>query len=450
MKLHQAFNIVRGDVVVFIGAGGKTSTLVGLGYELAEMGWRVLATTTTSIETDQLSLLPRAISPEAGSHIISHALTEDKFVFLYDRIKGGAVYGADPNLISNLIDQVDSDVILIEADSSEGKPLKAPYDDEPVIPPETSLIIQVSSLSAIGKPLDDEYVYNVDAIIERYGFPRGGKIRAPWVAQVLRDKMLGLKNVPTEARTVAFLNQTTLKGHARTRARLIAKIALKAGHLQSVVIGAARSHDPVIEIQRPMGAVVLAAGLSSRMGQSKMLLEWSEDKTIIEYIIAQLIASRVEHITVVIGHQGKEIKALLKAQEVDLIHNRSYKSGEMLSSLKVGIDALPSHMMAALIVLGDQPQIKPKVLYQLTQAYAEGTEQIIIPLFNKNSGYPIIVGRRFWNDILNLPRDGSLSDFIKRYADQIRYVKVDDDCILRDVDTPQDYIMERWRAGFSK
>lgn len=449
MKLHQAFNIVRGDIVVFIGAGGKTSTLVALGYELAEMGWRVLATTTTSIETDQLSLLPRAISPESGSRIISHALTEDRFVFLYDHIKGEEVYGADPNLISRLIDQVDSDVILIEADSSQGRPLKAPYDDEPVIPPATSLIIQVSSLSAIGKPLDEEHVYNVHAIIDRYGFPHGAKIRAPWVAQVLRDKMLGLKNVPTDARTLAFLNQTTLKGHARTRARLIAKIALKAGHLQSVVIGSARSHDPVIEIQRPIAAVILAAGLSSRMGQSKMLLEWSDNKTIIEYIISQLISARLEHITVVTGHKGKEIKTLLKSQDVDLVHNRSYKSGEMLSSLKVGLSALPDNIMAALITLGDQPQIKPKVLYHLLQTYAEGTDQIIVPSFNKNSGYPIIIGRRYWKEIMNIPRDGSLSDFMKRYQEQIRYVTIDDDSILRDVDTPQDYKAERWRAGFS-
>jgi probable selenium-dependent hydroxylase accessory protein YqeC len=449
LKLHQAFHIVRGDVVAFIGAGGKTSTLIRLGYELADMGWRVLATTTTTIETEQLSLLPRAIPPDSGSQAISQALTEDKFVFLYDRIKGGAVYGAEPDIVPKLMDQVDSDVLLIEADSADGKPLKAPYDDEPVIPPETSLIIQVSSLSAIGKPLDSAHVYNVDEIINRYGFPHGAKIRAPWVAQVIRDRMLGLKNVPVDARTIAFLNQTTVKGHARIRARLIAKIALKSTSLQSVIIGSARSHEPIIEIQRPMGAVVLAAGLSSRMGQSKMLLDWSEDKTVIEHIIAQLMATRLEHITIVTGHKGKEIKSLLKSQDVDVVHNRSYKSGEMLSSLKVGLDALPDYIMSALIVLGDQPQIKPKVLYQLLQAYAEGTEQIVVPSFKKYTGNPIIVGRRYWDEILSIPRDGSLQDFLARYADQISYVKVDDDCILRDIDTPQDYTAERWRAGFS-
>lgn len=449
MKLHQAFHIVRGDVVAFIGAGGKTSTLIRLGYELADMGWRVLATTTTTIETEQLNLLPRALSPDVGSQIISQALTEDKFVFLYDHIKGGAVYGAEPNIVPMLMDQVDSDVLLIEADSADGKLLKAPYDDEPVIPPETSLIIQVSSLSAIGKPLDAEYVYNVDEIINRYGFPHGAKIRAPWVAQVIRDRMLGLKNVPTDARTLAFLNQTAVKGHARLRARLVAKIALKSSCLQSVVIGSARSHEPIIEIQRPIGAVVLAAGLSTRMGQSKMLLDWSEDKTVIEHIIDQLTAARLEHITIVTGHKGKEIKALLKPQEVNLVHNRSYKSGEMLSSLKVGLNALPDHIMAALLVLGDQPQIKPKVFYQLLQAYAEGTAQIIVPSFNKYHGYPIIIGRRYWDEILNIPRGGSLQEFLARHTDQISYVNVDDDCILRDIDTPQEYLMERWRAGFA-
>ncbi|MEL6149070.1 MAG: hypothetical protein AAFR56_05560, partial [Chloroflexota bacterium] len=58
MKLHHAFNIQRGDVVAFVGAGGKTSAMIALGHELADMGWRVLATTTTKIGRDQLDLMP--------------------------------------------------------------------------------------------------------------------------------------------------------------------------------------------------------------------------------------------------------------------------------------------------------------------------------------------------------------------------------------------------------
>ncbi len=447
MKLYEAFNIVPGDVVAFIGAGGKTSTLVNLGYELAEMGWRVLATTTTTLQEEQIGLLPRAISPDLGSAAISQALSEDSFVFLYDKIRGGAVYGPQPSWITHLMDVVDSDVMLIEADSAGGLPLKAPYDDEPIIPPETSLVIQVASLSAIGKPLDEAHVYNVQAILDRYGFPKGSRIRAPWVAQVLRDEMLGLRNVPANARTIAFLNQAYAKGHARMRARLIAKLALRTKRLNSVVIGAARSIQPVIEVQRPVGAIVLAAGMSTRMGESKVLLPWGADKTIIEQIIHQLTAARLEHITVVTGHMAKEVKEKLKPLDIDVAYNRSYKSGEMLSSLKLGLRALPDYIACAMIILGDQPQIKSKVLYQILNTYAENTEQIIVPSYKMRRGHPILIGRRYWGDILNLPRDSSLRAFMNLHADHIRYVNVDDDSILRDVDTPQDYAQERWRAG---
>src|SRR3972149_1067096 len=106
MKLHQAFNIVRGDVVAFIGAGGKTSTLVSLGYELADMGWRVLATTTARIGEQQLGLIPHAVRLDAGYDTISAALTLNRFVFLYDSILQGKVYGPPPEWIPTLLDVV--------------------------------------------------------------------------------------------------------------------------------------------------------------------------------------------------------------------------------------------------------------------------------------------------------------------------------------------------------
>ena len=74
MKLYEAFEVVPGDVVAFIGAGGKTSTLIGLGYELAEDGWRVLATTTTRIAEEQLQLMPCVMRYDSDPQVISEAL----------------------------------------------------------------------------------------------------------------------------------------------------------------------------------------------------------------------------------------------------------------------------------------------------------------------------------------------------------------------------------------
>ena len=132
MKLHQAFRVVRGDVVAFIGAGGKTTALVTLGHELAELGWRVLATTTTHVRPSELDLMPALADVSAPSDEVADKLHRHGFVFLHGEIADNRVQGIRPNAVANLLDQVDSDVLLIEADHAAGRLLKAPgeIDDD--------------------------------------------------------------------------------------------------------------------------------------------------------------------------------------------------------------------------------------------------------------------------------------------------------------------------------
>lgn len=449
MKLHQAFDIVRGDVVAFIGAGGKTSTLVNLGYELAELGWRVTATTMTRIGIDQMALVPHAVRVNEGTDALSAALGQHRFVFLYDRIDEDEVYGAAPDYIPFLMDYVDSDVLLIEADGARGLPLKAPYADEPVIPPETSLVVPIASVSVLGQELNEEHVYNAQAIMDRYGFVEHTRVKSPWVAQVLRDEKLGLQGVPEKARVVALLNQVSPHGYSRARARLIARLTLRSPRVNGVALGSVRSADPIYEVQRSIGAVVLAAGMSSRMGQPKVLLPWTGRKTIIEQIIEQLVLSRLDYITVVTGNKAPEVRQLAEKMGVETAYNSHYRTGEMLSSLKTGLAAMPAHVSAALVVLGDQPRIQPRVIGQVLTAYAEGKGKIVAPSYQKRRGHPILIDRRYWPEILALPTDGAPRDVINAHASEIAYVNVDTDSVLRDVDTPEDYSQERGRAGLS-
>ena len=86
MKLAEAFRVSRGEIISFIGAGGKTATLHALGHELAETGWRVLATTSTRIPTEQLDFFPLALLAHSSATQISAALDGQRFVFLYDDI----------------------------------------------------------------------------------------------------------------------------------------------------------------------------------------------------------------------------------------------------------------------------------------------------------------------------------------------------------------------------
>lgn len=177
MKLHQAFDVIRGDVVAFIGAGGKTSALVGLGYELLDLDWRILATTTTTIQEDQLQLMPHAMPYYSDPNQISEALSDYGFVFLHGRLFDGKVQGSPINEIKHLLDRVDSDVLLIEADEADGMLFKAQYPDEPAIPNEATLVIPVASLGILTHPLDENHVYNPQAMIDKYGFYEGSLVR---------------------------------------------------------------------------------------------------------------------------------------------------------------------------------------------------------------------------------------------------------------------------------
>jgi len=417
---------------------------------LFDKQWRVLATTSSSIQEEQLQLMPHAMRYDANPDEISEALSEHGFVFLYESIRDGVVYGPAITWTRQVLDTIDSDILLIEADSANGLPLKAPLQDQPHIPAEATIVVSIASLSALDKPLDADHVYNPEPMIEKYGFYEGGNVRSAWIAQILRDEEFGLRGIPEKARVVVFVNQTPEVGYLRGRARLIAKMVLQSSRVRSVALGSVRAANPVYELQRSVGAIVLAAGQASRMGQAKVLLPWTKQHTIIEHIIHQLIRARIEHINVITGWYADDVKKLVKAMGAKPVHNRAYKTGEMVSSLKAGIRSMPDNVAAILVVLGDQPRIQPKVIYEVMKAYAEGQGDLIAPSYQMRRGHPILIGRKYWSELLELRNYQSPREVINAHADEITYINVNTDSVLRDVDTPEDYEAERRRAGFNK
>jgi probable selenium-dependent hydroxylase accessory protein YqeC len=439
MKLKQAFELVRGDVVAFIGAGGKTSLMVSVGYELAEAGWRVLATTTTHLSEDQLALFPATLPSDANAQVISQALSEKQFVLLHDEVRAGRVYGPTLEWTRQLLDSVDSDVLLVEADDAGGLPFKAPFADEPRIPLETSLVIATASLSALGAPLDKDHVYNPQAMIDKYGFVENSPVKSPWLAQVLRDEELGLRGVPQNARVLVFLNQTPERGYARGRARMIARLSLQSKRISAVALGSVRGVEPVHELQRPVGALVLAAGNSPSQDLSTMLQPWERGQTALARVTEQIIRSRIDHIRVVTGHGARDARQAIKHLGVKVAHNRSWKSGGFISSLKAGLESLPDHVAAVLAVPGDQARIQPKTIYQVLSLYARCDGDFLIPRYRRRSGYPVLIGRNYWAEILKMPRHYDLPAIAEHFGTAITFLDVDSNCILRDCDIVSDH-----------
>jgi molybdenum cofactor cytidylyltransferase len=451
MLLCDALGVVRGDVVAFTGAGGKTSALVCLGAELKERGWRILSTTTTRIAEEELEFFPCATPYDIieSPQQLSELLTQHGQVFLYDRVWGGKALGLAPEVVSGLVDSIDSDVILVEADGSRRYPLKAPYDHEPVIPIETTLAVPVAGMDALGQPFNGKMVYNIEKIVDRYGFPLETPIQPAWIAQIVRDETLGLQGIPEGVRIIPLLNRVGDSMLHRLKARRAAQMILQQERIQAVALAQIQHPTtPVVEVQRRIAAIVLAGGLSRRMGQSKPLLPWGK-QTVIEAIARRLLPLRLSDVVVVTGHRSTDVKAALKGTGARTVHNRRFASGEMLSSLQTGLDALDDGVSACMVFLGDQPQISARLVHQIMTAYAEGKGGIVAPSYMNRRGHPILIDRRYWPEILDLSDGSAPREVINAHSDDIAYVLTDDDGILRDMDTPEEYQAALRRAGLA-
>ena len=447
MKLNEAFDIRRGDVVSLIGAGGKTTTLVMLGTELREQGWRVLATTTTRLAAGQIDLFPVALPYTSSPAQLSDALSEYGFVLVTGDMIGDRMQAPPHEWFGHILDRVDSDVLLIEADGARQLPFKAPYTHEPVIVDETNVVVLVAGMNALKQPLNDDSIYNASTMIDTYGFYPDHRMRLSWMADVLINPEMGLKGIPPHARTLLYINQVINHSYWRGRARWLATRVVQSRAVDRVVYGNTRHNEPAREVYRSVAAVVLAAGQASRMGCPKVLLPWENGMTVLEQIIYQLSLASIDPISVVTGYYDDQMRPLLKRLDVTRVRNSRYKQGDMLSSLQAGLRALSGDVAAALIVLGDQPRIELGVLNRLIRAYAEGRGQIIAPSYDHRRGHPILVDRRYWPEFLALEPHQAPRDVINAHQDAIHYVNVHSDSVLKDIDTPQDYYQARRDAG---
>ncbi|QLQ08389.1 MAG: NTP transferase domain-containing protein [Anaerolineae bacterium] len=128
----------------------------------------------------------------------------------------------------------------------------------------------------------------------------------------------------------------------------------------------------VILLPTMISALVLAAGQSTRMGQLKQLLPFGPH-TIIEQVATTLLASSVDEVVVVTGYEPARVAAALRPYPVRCVFNPDFAAGEMISSVQVGLRALPPEATAALLAIADQAQIEGQVIEQVLTAWRSGS-----------------------------------------------------------------------------
>ena len=175
------------------------------------------------------------------------------------------------------------------------------------------------------------------------------------------------------------------------------------------------------------------------MGRPKSLLPYGE-RTVVEQILSVLTAAPVEEILVITGHAREAVESLLAKWPVRAVFNSRYATGEMLTSIQVGLRAVSVESGAALIALCDQPALERSVVEQIITAYRAGRGSVFIPSFQMRHGHPVLIARKHWPRILGLGEGQTLRGFMRELsADEIYHVVVGTASILQDLDTPADY-----------
>jgi molybdenum cofactor cytidylyltransferase len=200
-----------------------------------------------------------------------------------------------------------------------------------------------------------------------------------------------------------------------------------------------------------IGAVLLAAGRSRRMGgPNKMLADipGSSPGTgvpMVAHVARRLLASRARPIIAVLGNQAEAVEDALGKLPVERVRNPEFADG-LSTSLKRGIAALPRDLDGALICLGDMPLISGRHLDRLIAAFnpLEG-RAIIVPTRRGKRGNPVLWAKRFFSEMAELAGDVGAKHLIGEHAELVAEIEMDDDAILVDIDTPEalDALRER-------
>jgi molybdenum cofactor cytidylyltransferase len=189
-----------------------------------------------------------------------------------------------------------------------------------------------------------------------------------------------------------------------------------------------------------VGAVVLAAGRSTRMGEPKQLLRLGKS-TVLEQTLDNILGARVDDVVLVLGSSAEIIRRQVPASTFEglkVVVNEAYGQG-MASSLREGLSALDPQIDAALIVLADQPFVRPETFGRIVDRYRRSEAEIVIPTHKGSRGNPVLLGRAVFPEILALDGDIGCRAIFGGHLEGIVMVEVDDAGILIDIDNKADY-----------
>jgi molybdenum cofactor cytidylyltransferase len=449
--------------VAFVGSGGKSTALFQLARELPPP---VIVSATTHLSTSQIRLADSHWIAEKPEDLAALEESLGGVMLVTGPIDGDRTTGLSDSLMNKLHAICMSHYLplLIEADGSRQKPLKAPADHEPVVPQFVETVVVVAGLSGLGKPLTEEFVHRPKIFARLSGLKLGETITSEALIRELFHPAGGLNNLPSGVRRVLLLNQAdTPEIQAQARgmtdqlrscfhAVILASLDPRST-IADLPTSVLNPQSIIHAVHESVAGIILAAGGSSRFGQPKQLLDW-RGQPFIRSVADAALAAGLSPVVVVTGANAEAVTLAISNLPVTIRLNPDWQMGQS-SSIQAGLRALFQQSLqdatqntcgavtgweeigAAIFLLADQPQVTPTVLRALCEEHARTLAPIVAPLVQGQRANPVLFDRRSFQDLMALNGDVGGRAIFSKFP--VNYLTWHDQDLLSDVDTPVEY-----------
>lgn len=447
LSFYRSLAVNPPAIISFTGAGGKTTLIMRLAADMNSAGLKTLLTTTTKFYPPPGVKPFLTCDPKSAVSLLKKHFLNDQTAVLGKRIlPDGKIEGIEPGVIAFLPHELGVSV-LVEADGAKGLPIKGYAVHEPVVPPDTDIIIAVIGADALGACLDNKTVHRPKLLSEQINIAEGTLLTEKALADAYKNILrLSLIQAP-QAQTVCVLNKADLLDEIASAALAVAAhlsadpsavpgslLFVEGQHSSLVKVALTRHNNTLLAA---VSCILLAAGSSSRMGVDKLGLDYN-GKTIIEHSLDNILSAGIEDI-VIVTRPNSGLEKLIKVGKIRIIENKQYKSG-LASSLITGLKEIDNRAQGVIFALADQPLVTPDIYRHLIETYQKSLKLVVGPSYKGQRGNPTLFDRRTWPSVMDLSGDEGGKRIIEKLPpSEISLLETDLDGVLFDVDTPEAY-----------
>ena len=186
-----------------------------------------------------------------------------------------------------------------------------------------------------------------------------------------------------------------------------------------------------------ISAILLTAGKSKRMNGKNKLTKEIKGIPLIKLSVKNILASSVNELIIVLGHQKEIIKKLIdKNEKIKFVFNKDFESG-IASSIKTGLNNLSEKTEAFFICLGDMPMVNPNIYNQLIKSINK--REIIVPTYKGQQGNPVLFAKSMKEKIINISGDVGAKKILELNKDKILNLEINDQCVTKDFNTQDSF-----------